>query len=627
LNYRQQNRPFPLVKTLLILFFAVAASISVVSYYKYAIAPPTDALVIDQLHFNPADTLEPPQDADSSWGELFLPHDWRDAGLSGMHGWYATDLELNVPPNRLWGFYIPRITSNVLVYINDEVIGQGGRFRDPVARNWGRPLYFSIPNGVIHSGNNRIHLQVKTATGSPGYLGPVYIGPEEDLRPVYQRAYRLRVTIVESATTSLLLVAVLMAGLWLTRRKDALPFWFALMCAVWALHNVYLLVTEIPVSERAWECLRYMTLGWFSVLLVISMHRFLDLKHRAIEYSIFAIALIGSVLLCLIPGDEDFFHFVNWAWISGSLALGAYPALRVTIAWWRSWNPEYLIAMCTGLPILLAGTHDWLRIHGYIAREQGYLIQYSAPVFMLGFTIVLLIRYARSLNESEALTHTLEARVESKRLQLESNYQKMQALERERVLSGERERIMRDMHDGVGGHLVSALAMSDSHTLEPKKFKEILSNALMDLRLMIDSMDQTEGDLASVLGTLRSRLQPALEKSGIEVNWMVGDIPAIATLGPGRILQIMRILQEAITNVLKHSGARTLTVTTDKTDEIVVIDISDNGIGIMETDSKGHGLQNMRHRAKKAGIDLKIQDAKPGTRVRITIFLNGMDPQ
>ncbi|VAW85220.1 hypothetical protein MNBD_GAMMA18-913 [hydrothermal vent metagenome] len=625
MNHKENAPRFPLGTTLLVLLIVISMTIGAISYYRYATAPPpADAIKIEQVRFHPAETAHPPPKDDPGWIMVSLPHDWRNAQLAGLEGWYLFDFSLSVPPSHLWGIYLPRVTSNVLAYLNNKAIGQGGRFSDPVARNWSRPLYFTIPNGILRDDTNRLTLRVKTSLGSPGYLGPVYLGPDALLRPVFERNYGYRIGIVENMIVGILLVAMLILGLWVTRRKDTLHLWFAAMNIIWAAHVLNLLVVEIPVSLRVWESLRYLTVGWFVVLLVTTMHRFIGVRSSAIEYSIYGVALVGSVVMCLLPDDEDFFRFANEIWISAVLLLGVYPAVRVTIAWWRSWNLEYLIGICTGLPILLAASHDWLRINGYIARDQGHLMQYSAPVLLLGFTVVLLGRYVRAQNESEVLINTMEAQIENKRQQLESTYQQMQKMEHDHLLSNERERIMRDMHDGVGGHLVSALAMTECEPLKTDKLKEMLSSALVDLRLMIDSLDQTEGDLVSVLGTLRARLQPLLEESGIAVRWQVDDLPAVADLGPGRVLQIMRILQEAITNVLKHSQAQTLTFTTGAGENAVFIDIRDDGIGIQESQSNGHGLRNMRYRAKRADVDLKIERAEPGTRVRITVQQNSL---
>jgi len=622
-----ETRRFPFKSTLLVLLITAAAIAATISYYRYALAPPDDVIVIKEVRFHPAGGEIPPAEDDPGWIGIPLPHDWSSSSRPTLEGWYAFELPLNVPPNRLWAMYLPRVTSNVRAFLNNEAIGSGGRFETPVARNWSRPLYFSIPNGVLHNEINTFTLRVKTDTGSPGYLGIIYLGPDELLRPIFERAHRLRIGIVENTTVALLLVSALILGLWITRPRDTLHGWFAAMSLTWATHNLNLLVVEIPFSLKMWESLRYLTVGWFTVLLNTAMHRFIGYQNRRLELHIYGVALAGSLILLILPLDGGFFFFTKVIWTSAALLLGLYTALRVSLAWWRSWNVEYLIGICTGVPILISGMHDWLRLNGFVAREHGHLIQYSAPVLLLGFSVILLMRYVRALNHSENLIGSMEAQIEKKRRQLEANFRKVQKLEHERLLADERERIMRDMHDGVGGHLVSALAMTEGDLIKTREFKEVLGNALMDLRLMIDSLGQTEGDLLHVLGALRARLQPVLEQSGIEMNWQVHDLPAIPNLGPGRILQIMRILQEAITNVLKHAQARTLTVTTGSADNAVFVEIRDDGRGLDPNATQGHGLGNMRYRAREAGVGLQIEEAGPGTRVRVTIPLDDHHPQ
>lgn len=292
------------------------------------------------------------------------------------------------------------------------------------------------------------------------------------------------------------------------------------------------------------------------------------------------------------------------------------------LAWWRTWNPEYFIGICGGTPILLAGLHDTARANGLADRDHGLFIQYSAPILLLGFTIVLLIRFARALNDSEALNQSLELRVEEKRQELETNYKRLNKLERSQALAGERERIMRDMHDGVGGQLVSALAMTETKDLPANQLQGLLNHALLDLRLMIDSLDENDGDLVSLLGTLRSRMQPALDQSGITVQWEVKDLPAIAQLGPDRSLQILRILQEAITNVIKHANASTLRIATGETASNVFVEIADDGGGFDGSPASGRGLHNMRYRANQANATIDIETGSQGTCVRVVIPLD-----
>ncbi|MFK7975507.1 MAG: sensor histidine kinase [Halioglobus sp.] len=615
----QRPAEFPWTPTLLIAGFALIAATAALLFYRFSVAPPEGALETNVVYFCPTQASQEPAADDPCWTQTYLPHDWRQSEVDTQHGWYTFDLELNVPPNRLWMMYLPRVTSNVLAELNGEAIGHGGRFEEPVARNWARPLSFSIPSGILRNGVNRFSLYVAPALGSPGYLGPIYLGPQELLTPAYNRNHALRVGSVESINFSLVLVAFLILGHWITRPMDKLHVWFAAMSLAWALHNLNLIVVEIPVSTRLWETFRHLTLGWFVVFLVLAMHRYIDEEHPIIERIVVVVALVASLLLIIMPNDEAFIWYAERIWLTTTAALGAYPAFRVLQAWWRSWNPEYFIGMCAGSPILLAGLHDTLRANGWLPREHGFFIQYTAPILLLGFTVVLLIRFARALNDSEALNQSLELRVEKKREQLEENYKQLASLERSQALASERERIMRDMHDGVGGQLVSALAMSESETLPANQLQGLLNDALLDLRLMIDSLDEVDGDLVSLLGTLRSRMQPALDQSGIQVHWEVQDIPAIAELGPDRSLQIMRILQEAVTNVIKHSKATNVHMRTGETNGDVYIEIKDDGKGFEGNAGRGRGLHNMQYRAKNAGAKIDIETGNNGTSVKIIV--------
>jgi signal transduction histidine kinase len=91
---------------------------------------------------------------------------------------------------------------------------------------------------------------------------------------------------------------------------------------------------------------------------------------------------------------------------------------------------------------------------------------------------------------------------------------------------------MRDVHDGVGGQLVSALSLVERGHADANAVAETIRAALEDLRLVIDSMDPLEDDLLSVLGSVRSRLEPRLARHGLRFAWQVADVPPSRDSGP-----------------------------------------------------------------------------------------------
>jgi len=194
-------------------------------------------------------------------------------------------------------------------------------------------------------------------------------------------------------------------------------------------------------------------------------------------------------------------------------------------------------------------------------------------------------------------------------------------MQRAQVLAGERERIMREMHDGVGGQLVSTLAMVDGEACSQQALRDALGEALTDMRLMVDSLAPVGSDLNAVLATFRERMQPRLDAAGVELRWQVNPIPRVAELGPAGVLCVLRILQETMTNALKHAQSNELVVATELTEngEACIISVADNGVGFeLGKTGAGYGMTNMQQRADEQGFIFVMQSTK-GTGSRMTL--------
>jgi signal transduction histidine kinase len=250
------------------------------------------------------------------------------------------------------------------------------------------------------------------------------------------------------------------------------------------------------------------------------------------------------------------------------------------------------------------------------------LSPYIPGVALVTGAWVLLGRLVDAHRETVALNRDLERRVAEKHRELEANYARVARLERQQAVAEERERLMRDVHDGVGGQLVSTLALVEQGDGAQDAVVESIRAALEDLRLVIDSLDPSEDDLPSVLGSIRSRLEPRLARHGLRFAWHVTDLPAVEGFGPEMALQAMRIVQEAVTNVVKHAAARTVTVRTGTTDGHgrragVFVEVRDDGRGIAADAPRGRGLVNMARRAARLGGTVEVRSDGGGTAVRL----------
>ena len=201
----------------------------------------------------------------------------------------------------------------------------------------------------------------------------------------------------------------------------------------------------------------------------------------------------------------------------------------------------------------------------------------------------------------------------------------------------ERRRMAAALHDGVGSQLVHLISLSEQHP-DPA-MRLALEQCLLDLRLIVDSMDAQNESLAVLLARFRHRLQPVLERQGMSLHWDIWDPEALGAAGclprGSMAREIMAVLQEAISNVLQHAQAHEVwislaaTAQTDTSSAFVHarLSIEDDGQGLehaagqeanTET-STGMGLRNMRRRAQAMGGKFEIQPRMGGgTQITIT---------
>ncbi len=576
---------------------------------------PDNALAITELEFQPviSDGSEITPD---SWLPVTLPDDWYHSQRENAEGWYRYRFHLNVAANRLWGVYLPSVQQNAAVYLNDEFLGSGGSFDDPVARNWNRPLYFSIPNGLLRPGENVLTIHVKADPVVNGLFSVIYLGPHEFLEPSYQNRYFYRTTLAQFIVISMCISSLLMLMLWWNRRSETLYAWFAVTNLEWAFQNLNMVVIDIPVSTRSWDWMMYSSMLWFPVLASSFVQRYTGSINYSMERLMYGLATSMSLFLLLLP-DSSFYWTVSRVIDPLVLIIGAYLVFRLYRFIRKNPQEEAFLLMLTGFILLAFSAHDVLLVNFLISRVDGLFLYYGAPAGLLLFSHILIKRFVSAIQQAEQLNQTLEAQVKEKHLQLEKSYQQLKNLEKSRILMEERARLMRDMHDGIGGHLISTISLIDSRDEKNEPVREALQMALDDLRLMIDSMEEVDGDVLNILAMLRQRMEPRLKQAGIDINWQVRDVPSFTDLGPEKSLQLLRLFQEAVTNVLKHANASQISFSTSQQtsprgEHCVCIECADNGRGLSAVNGNGRGLFNMQHRASRIGGYAEIKNSEQG---------------
>lgn len=184
----------------------------------------------------------------------------------------------------------------------------------------------------------------------------------------------------------------------------------------------------------------------------------------------------------------------------------------------------------------------------------------------------------------------------------------------EQALAAERARIARELHDVVAHHLSVVVLQAAGAQASAKPAPEALAKiersgreALTEMRRLLGVLrDPAEGEgLAPQPGVAElAALAEGVRAAGLPVRLAVeGDHVALPTAVD---VSAYRIVQEALTNTIKHAGPARATVTVCRTDELLDIQVADDGDGGTVLDHGGRGVPGMRQRARLYGGDLQV---------------------
>ena len=262
--------------------------------------------------------------------------------------------------------------------------------------------------------------------------------------------------------------------------------------------------------------------------------------------------------------------------------------------------------------------------------DRLYLLPLGLPLFVAAVAALLVSRFVGTLNNYETLNAQLSDRVSEREIQLAASFEQVRRLDQQRATAEERQRLMRDMHDGIGSHLMSTLALARMGALTSNQMSEALTDCIDELKITIDSLEPVESDLLVVLGNLRYRLGPRLNAAGITLEWAVKDLPPLEYLDAENVRSVLRIVQEAFTNTLKHADAKKITLSTsvDYPNNRVLVSVADDGKGLAESHANGRGIENMKIRAATLGGELQIVHLdEGGTCLKLYLPVNQITVQ
>jgi two-component system sensor histidine kinase UhpB len=558
-----------------------------------------------------------------------LPDDWSVTRprFEGFVSYRVTfDRPSGIDRNELMALYVERVCSNFEVSLNGHRIFSGGRMTEPVTRNCRYPQLVTLPAASLKDTGNVLDLQVQghslqrvASRQRAGGMSALKIGPQSVLAAEYNSQLFWGVTSVEFVNIVLAVLGCVMISLgWMNRRETYLGY-FGWLSLVWALMSVRIWWRDVPWDTGVMEFLICTGFAPMSALAVQFLLSYADLRSRLIENALAAQwVLLPATLLLGGPGK---LFAISGIW-NGILAAEvlAGTALHLYVTWRRKrqdfwWMTALLTGVVAALGIEVAIQHD------LIPAPRVALLAFVMPLLFIGMGVRLLQVFARALRDAEDGRMNLEERVQEITGEIERNFAQLAELRVEQVTEKERKRIAADLHDDLGAKLLTIV-----HTSESERISTLAREALEEMRLSVRGLTGKPMRLADALADWRAETVSRLGQANIEADWR-GPTEEIEQLLPARgFVQTTRILREAVSNIIKHSGASHCKVRCAITERQFGLTVQDNGKGIpMELDGKldrGHGMTSMKHRAKQMQGQCLVESGPGyGTVIRLTLPL------
>ena len=506
------------------------------------------------------------------------------------------------------------------VYVNGSLVGRDADLVAPVSRSWKTPRIFIVEAPLLKAGRNVVLVRISgLAEYGPG-IGMVCVGPVDAAQAQYEhyrfwRQDQFRLTLAIEAT-----LGVFFLLLWFLRRGESAFGWYGLSELCWVPYVANYIVTDLwPFTDHyRWAMTSAISLALFAGTFTMFILRFCAKHWPRFEVGLWIAIAIGVGLMLWLPLPLSDAYRIQFVMVSAA-CVTAVNVLLIVLAW-RGRAIEPRILSVIAVLHIAAAIHDMLAFTRVIVTNV-YYADNTAFLNTIGIAALLIWRYAGNLGRIEHFNVQLQNDVAVARRELAENLQRQHEVEMAHVRIGERLNLVRDLHDGLGGSLtggIAAIERAPQDASTPYLLK-LLHDLRNELRLIVDTSThaaQNSESFAEQLVPLRHRMTRLLDAKGIVCRWRIDGVDALK-LPSAQTLDVQRFLQEALTNVMKHSEASEAEVALHYTGDALDIAVTDNGIGIGATPGDGAGMSSMRARARRLGGEFRCESAPGHTRIAV----------
>ncbi len=567
----------------------------------------------------------------AGWTPVTLPDVWtrRWPGFDGVV-WYRVGWPADCLAGQPTALFIDYVNMAGAVYLNDTLLANDARLVEPLSRAWNTPRSGLLPAPLLRADGNTLLIRVSgLAAYAPG-LGPMLVGPPALVEHRYAHAHAVRhdLQLYSLAVTSTL--GCFFIVLWLMRRRESVYGWFGLQSMAWWCFQMNQAATS-PwpfTSTDGWEAAMSIAVVVFATSFAVFTVRFSGRHLPRLEWGLWLLAALQTAAMLAAPRAAIETVRAAIAVIPAFVFIGCCSGF-IVYSLRRPRADRLALSVCMFV-FIVACVHDILTFLGVLSDNM-YYTSLAAQFEMIGMALVLAWRFVTNLRRIEQFNDELTRAVAAAQHDLRDTLDREHALQMTNTRLNERLSLAQDLHDGLGGTLVSSITTLEHAPQEmpPARFLGLLKELRDDLRIIIDTASLDHAGTRSLDGfvaPMRHRFARAFEAQDIDCRWRLEGIDGLR-LPNAVCLDVMRVLQEAATNALRHSGATRVEVALahDAADGLRLT-VADNGRGFDPDTPSAHGgigMGSLRARVARLGGRLRIDSGAGGTTLEVHIARPG----
>jgi signal transduction histidine kinase len=564
------------------------------------------------------------------WQSLTLPLAHRPLRPQSETIWIRLPFVLKDLPHDPMGMYVPYLHHGARVLLNGQLVAHLPGATGEREVRWEHPVLWQVPPSFLREGANELQLEIR-----PGRdlhvvrMARVALGDWMSLNRQRDVREFLMQGLPQLTVLMCGFIAVFLAMIWLMQPQEKLYALLACALALWGLRTSTFLVESLPHDQwLLWRSTYHWATGGFVVMLSLFASGFVGRSTRRWRKLALAWWFVGP--LGLLAAGVTWEPFVSLYWTAGLALIGLLGLTELFRALRHERSIAAWLMTSAAAVAFVAGVHDLLMANvpqalawlgpEWIANRL-FLLHHAANWMLLCLAAVMTKRFVDTLKAMSRMNQDLEETVRARERMLDLAFKEKAQLMVAHATEEERQRIVVDMHDGLGSRLFTTLTRVERGVASTDETSLALRACIDDMRLMIDALSPGPPDLSAAFASFRHRWDENLQALQLNPRWEVSDEVLAWQPGAHQVMQILQVLQEALTNVVKHAQASQVGIAAWRTPlGEVVFEVLDDGRGILgERQARGRGSINMSRRAERLGGRLRVDSTPQGTRVTLTL--------